>query len=347
MTSQSAPRDFAWALIGPGAIAHRFAQAVHQLPGTYLHTVVGRNAAKAQAFANTWSRDGKPHPHATDDLAAVLCHPAIDAVYIATPHAQHGELVRQCLLAGKAVLCEKPLVPTAHQAQALMALARTQGVFLMEALWSRFLPIYKVVGDWLQSGAIGDVHAVQSSFCFQVDYNPHSRLFNPALAGGSLLDIGIYNLAMSRWALQHSPGMAGQCPEPLHMQAHGRLSPSGVDQRLSALLAFPGGISVQFVCGFDTSADNGMSIYGSHGSIVLAHNFWEATEATLMRRGQPSHTQQAPFRINGFEGEIEEVIRCVRAGQLQSPCMPHSETLTLITWMDALRAQVGVRYPFT
>lgn len=337
---------FAWALVGPGAIAHRFAQAVHQLPDTYLHTVIGRNPDKAQAFANTWTRDGAPTPDVTHDLATVLRDPTVDGVYIATPHAHHGEVVRQCLLAGKPVLCEKPLVPTAQQARALVDLACTQRVFLMEALWSRFLPIYALVADWLQSGAIGPVHAVQSSFCFSADYDPESRLFNPALAGGSLLDIGIYNLALSRWALQHGPGLEGICPEPLHVHAEGILAPTGVDQRMTASLTFPGGVIVQMVCGFDTTSDNSLRILGAQGAILLPHNFWEATQAVLLRKGEPAHTQHAPFAINGFEGEITEVMRCVRAVLIESPQMPHAETLALVRWMDTLRAQVGVRYPF-
>ncbi len=348
-------KDFAWALIGPGSIAQRFAEAVHHLPHTYLHTVVGRNLGKAQEFANTWTRGDSPTPQATDDLAAVLRNPAIDAVYIATPHAQHGEFIRQCLLAGKAVLCEKPLVPTAHQAHALISLAQSQSVFLMEALWSRFLPVYEVVGGWLQSGAIGEVHAVQSSFCFSADYDPHSRMFDPHLAGGSLLDIGIYNLALSRWVLQQSPGpnrihgpdtCSNTCPEPLHIQTHAVLAPTGVDQRISAALAFPNGVGVQVVCGFDSTSDNSMHILGAHGAIVLERNFWQATSATLHAKDQPPHTSQAPFRINGFEGEIEETMRCVRAGLIESPRMPHTETLALVRWMDAIRAQVGVHYPF-
>ena len=200
-----------------------------------------------------------------------------------------------CWLA-KPVLCEKPLVPTAHQAQALIALAQSQGVFLMEALWSRFLPVYDVVGGWLQSGAIGEVHAVQSSFCFSADYDPHSRLFDPQLAGGSLLDIGIYNLALSRWVLQHSPGPdrlhgPDYCPEPLHIQTHAVLAPTGVDQRISASLAFPDGVGVQFVCGFDSTSDNSMHILGAQGAIVLERNFWQATSATLHAKDQPPHTQ--------------------------------------------------------
>ncbi len=339
--------DFAWAIVGPGAIAHRFAEAVHHLPHTRLHTVVGRNAARAQEFTAAWTHDGAPPPLATDDLTATLRNPAIDAIYIATPHAQHGEFIRQCLLAGKPVLCEKPLVPTAYQAQALICLAREQGVFLMEALWSRFLPVVDLVGGWLQSGAIGEVRAVQSSFCFSTEYDPRSRLFDPALAGGSLLDIGIYNLALSRWALQHCPGAKGrECPEPLHIQADAVLAPTGVDQRVIGTLIFPHGVSAQFVCGFDTTADNSLRILGAHGAIVLEHDFWQATSATLHTKDQPAQTQQAPYQINGFEGEIEEVMRCVRAGLAESPRMPHTETLALVRWMDAIRAQVGVRYPF-
>ena len=359
VASGSAPKDFAWALIGPGSIAQRFAEAVHHLPHTYLHTVVGRNLGRAQEFAQTWTQDddgpANQAPLATDDLAATLRNPAIDGVYIATPHAQHGEFIRQCLLAGKPVLCEKPLVPTQQQAQALIQLAQERGVFLMEALWSRFLPVYDIVGGWLQSGAIGEVHAIQSSFCFSADYDPHSRMFDPHLAGGSLLDIGIYNLALSRWVLQQSPGpnrvrgpdtCSSACPEPLHIQTHAVLAPTGVDQRISALLEFPSGVSVQFVCGFDSTSDNSMHILGAHGAIVLERNFWQATAATLHLKSQPPLTSQAPFRINGFEGEIEEVIRCVRAGLTESPRMPHAETLALVRWMDAIRAQVGVRYPF-
>ncbi len=339
--------DFAWGLIGPGQIAHQFAQALQHLPHTYLHTVAGRSLAKAQDFAATYTQDGAPASYATDDVAALLRNPAIDAIYIATPHAQHGDFIRQCLLAGKPVLCEKPMVPTAAQAQALVDLAIDRNVFLMEALWSRFLPIYAVVGQWLRSGAIGKVCAVQSSFCFVSDYDPASRLYSPQLAGGSLLDIGIYNLAMGRWALQNCPSNHSKpCPEPLHLAAQALLAPTGVDQRLSAQLSFAGGVSLQFVCGFDAASVNSMQIMGTNGSIVLERDFWQATAATLHRKDQPALTQEAPFRINGFEGEIEEAMRCVRAGLQQSPHMPHSETLALVRWMDALRARVGVKYPF-
>lgn len=335
--------SFAWGLIGPGGIANRFADAVHRLPDTHLHRVLGRDAARTDAFVQHWCRDGKPAPQAVASLDALLADEAIHAIYIATPHSSHGDFARRCLAAGKPVLCEKPLVPSLAEAQALVALAQRQQVFLMEALWTRFLPLYQVLKQRLAAGDIGQVQAIQSSFCFAVPFDAASRVFNPALAGGTLLDIGIYNLAATRWVLQAA---LGHCPEPTRIQATGTLAPTGVDQRVTATLEFPPGITSQFTCAFDSVSDNALHIIGSAGSITLPRDFWQATEATLHRPGREPEALRGPFAINGFEYEIEEAMRCVRTGLLQSPHMPHTETLALLAWMDELRRQVGVRYPF-
>jgi predicted dehydrogenase len=338
--------DFAWAIIGPGAIAQRFAEAVHQLPGTYLHAVLGRHQERAASFAAQWANSGMTPlvaPIVASDLDALLADTRIDGIYIATPHANHGEMVQRCLAAGKPVLCEKPLVPNLAQAQALVTLSRQHQVFLMEALWTRFLPIYGIVAEWLQSQAIGKVHGIQSSFCFTSDYDPQSRLYHPALAGGSLLDIGIYNVAITRWVLEMA---LGRCPDADALRADGVLAPTGVDQRVSGSIFFPEGVTSQFICALDTSADNALRIFGERGTICLPHNFWEATEAILQRNGEVPQTVQAPHRINGFEGEIEETMRCIHAGLIESPHMPHSETLAIISWLDEFRRQLGVRYPF-
>jgi predicted dehydrogenase len=305
--------------------------------------VFGRDAARAAEFAGHWSRDGKPRPRVETELATLLGDASIDAVYIATPHVMHGEFVRRCLDAGKPVLCEKPLVPTLAVARELVAQAQDRRVFLMEALWTRFLPIYAQVGDWLRSGAIGQVNAIQSSFCFPVSYDPNSRLFNAALAGGALLDIGVYNVAMTRWVLEAA---LGACPAPVSVHAEGMLAPSGVDQRVAATIVFPGGVVSQFVCAFDSQADNALRIFGTSGCISVPERFWEATEAVLSRPGEPPQVVCAPFRLNGFEEEIEEAMRSVRAGAIESPRMPHAETLAIVGCLDALRRQIGVRYPF-
>ena len=335
--------DFSWGLVGPGNIARQFADALRRLPGTHLQAVLGRDAQRASDFAARWTHDAARPVRVAPDLSTLLADPEVHAVYIATPHASHGDVLRACLEAGKPVLCEKPLLPCLAQALPLVALAREKQLFLMEALWTRFLPIYAVVRGWLQDDAIGPLRAIQSSFCFNVPFDARSRLFDPAQAGGSLLDIGIYNLAMTRWVLEAS---LGACPEPLRLHADAVLAPTGVDRRVAGSLIFPGGISAQFVCAFDASADNTLRIFGERGCITVQRDFWSATEALLERAGQPAQQASAPLRINGFEGEIEETMRCIRAGLVESPQMPHSESLALVTWIDAFRRQIGVRYPF-
>jgi predicted dehydrogenase len=340
-------RPMRWALIGPGRIAQRFAQAVHGLPDARLHAICTRHAAGGAAFAQQWVRHGDKPALIFTDLHPMLRDPDVDAVYIATPHTLHEDAVAACLHAGKAVLCEKPLVPHLAAAQRLATLAQAQGVFLMEALWTRFLPAYAQVAQWLRAQAIGPLRALQSSFCFDAPFDPHSRLFNPALAGGALLDIGIYNLSMSRWVLQQAWALPpGDALQALHMHSHGQLAVTGVDQRVAASLQFQDGVVAQFVCGFDAQADNSLRIIGQHGHIVLPQRFWEPTQAELHRHGQAPQIVQTPFRINGFEGEIEETMRCLRAGLTESPTMPLAETLATLAWMDQLRAQMGVRYPF-
>jgi predicted dehydrogenase len=347
-----------WAVLGPGRIAHQFAEAVQGLPGAQLSAVWARRPAQAFEFAQAWAQDGKA-PQLFDDLPSLLASPLVDAVYIATPHAQHGDLVRAALLARKPVLCEKPLVPNHAQGLALTTLAQQQGVFLMEALWTRFLPLYDRVGGWLRGHRIGALRGVQSNFCFAApmgeQFDAQSRLFNPALAGGALLDIGVYNLSMTRWVLQQA---WGACPEPSALHVQGRMAPTGVDQSVAASLVFDIAsakrssndamlqITAQMFCAFDAQADNLLRIQGESGHIEIGPNFWQATRAVLHRHGHLAEQVDAPLRINGFEGQIEEAMRCICAGATQSAVMPHAETLATLAWMDRMRAALGVRYPF-
>ncbi len=334
---------FSWGLIGPGSIAARFADALAAVPGARLHSVWARDAAKAQAFAGRWQDANAPAVQTPTSVAELLADPALDAVYIATPHAQHGEFVHAALLAGKPVLCEKPLVPNLAQGQALTALARERGVFLMEALWTRFLPAYAQAGEWLRAGAIGKLRGMQSSFCFHAAPDPLSRNWNPDLAGGALLDIGVYNLAVTRWVLEQA---MGTCPPATAIEAQGELSATGVDAAITATLHFPDGLRSQFRCGFDAYSGNAFEIMGTTGSIRFPRDFWQASEIELTRQRQAPERVATPFARNGFEGEIAEAQACIRAGLTESPRMPHAESLALLGWMDAIRKQVGVRYPF-
>jgi predicted dehydrogenase len=330
--------EFGWGLVGPGRIAHKFAEALRGVPGARLVAVQGRDHGRAQDFAQRWQAE-----LATTDLDALLAHPGVQAVYIATPHAFHASAIAQCLGAGKPVLCEKPLVTDAHTAQALCALAERQRCFLMEAVWTRFLPIYAQVGAWLREGAVGRLNTLQSSLCFRSPYDPQSRAFDPAQAGGALLDVGIYNLNITRWVLAQA---LGHCPPLQGLQAHAHWAPTGVDQRLSAMLDFGNGLVSQFVCGFDGRADNSFRIHGERGWIEIEALFWGAASARLHLPDAPVRAVSAPHAVNGFEGQIAEAQRCIAAGLLESPTMPWAETLQTTAWMDAIRARIGLRYPF-
>lgn len=334
---------FHWAVIGPGAIAHRFADAVTQLDGCRLHAVCGRDAHRAQQFADRWSRPGDPAVLAHTDPAAVMNDPAVDGVYVATPHGQHFDYVLAALRAGKAVLCEKSLVPNQAMGRLLVEASRTHRAFLMEAVWTRFLPLYQDLAAWLRAGRIGALRGLQSTFCFPAPYDPDGRIYNPALAGGALLDVGIYNLTATRWVLQHA---LGGVPPLVDLQVQARLAPTGVDAGLAVALDFGDGLVSQFHCAIDTFAPNAMHILGETGAIVLPETFWEATRAQLLpARGTPE-TIERPFEINGFENEIRETMRGARAGEIESPVVSHAETLAVLGWMDRIRALAGVRYPF-
>jgi predicted dehydrogenase len=328
--------NFNWAVIGPGGIANRFAAALPAVPGARLGAVFARDPAKGRAYAEQWRHGGAP-ARVTGSLDELLADPAIDAVYIATPHSHHGEYIRAALAAGKPVLCEKPLVTTRAEGEALVALARERGVFLMEALWTRFLPAYDLAGRLLREGAIGELRAMQSSFCFVSAYDPAHRNWNPALAGGSLWDIGIYNLAVTRWVLQQMHG--GDCPEPLAIDVAAQLAPTGVDASVTATLHFAGGITSQFRCGFDAASQNAFEALGSRAALRFPVDFWGAEAVEVVTRKAAPERHEAPYVLNGFEGEIAEAQAGIRAGRLESPRMSHAETLALLGWMDAIRAK--------
>jgi len=329
-------KPMAWGLVGPGGIANRFADALTTRPDARLHAVVGRTPERARSFAERWGAQ----VHA--DLAALLADPKVDAVYVATPHSAHAEIAAACLQAGKAVLCEKPLAANAAQAQMLITLARERGVFLMEALWTRYLPALRTVEAWLQEGRIGRVQALQSSFGFHLPFDPAHRAFAPALAGGALLDIGIYNLSLSQWVL----ALQG-VHEPPHLQAVGVLAPTGVEQRCAVQMQYADGTLSQFSCAFDSLHDNSLRIFGERGHVGLGPRCWEPTEARLQVAGEVPQTVQAGFERNGFEYQIDAAMAAIRAGLVEEPRIPHGQTLAVQRQIDELRRQLGATaFPF-
>lgn len=331
---------FNWGIIAPGRIARNFAQGLNVVDGARLAAVASRNAERARAFVNEQAR-AEDNTRVYDDYAHLVADPDIDAVYIANPHRFHFDAAKLALEAGKPVLCEKPLCVNAEQAEALIRLAKDQNVFLMEALWSRFLPVWQKTRAWLDEGQIGDVHTISSSFCMQVPRHENDRLLDINQAGGVLLDMGIYCVALSQFVMGKDPD---------NVQSLVYRGPTGVDERDAVQMAYDDVVS-QFTCSFIGKRENRMRIEGTQGSIVLADPFWASESVTLNRLvgadgTRVSETFNGEHRASGFEYQIEEVMRCVRAGKLQSDTMPWAATLGNARVMDRVLAEGGVVYPF-
>lgn len=322
---------FNWGVIAPGRIAHTFAQALSVIPNAQLFAVASSDLKRAQAFATEYNCE-----LAYDTYQTLIEHPQVDAIYIANPHRFHFECAKKCLIAGTPVLCEKPLTVTEAQARELVTLAEKHQTFLMEAVWTRFLPIWRQVRVWLDEEHIGELRVLSSSFAFNIPRNAEDRLLNNALAGGALLDMGIYNLTMSQFIMQK---------EPSAIVANSMIGETNVDERTSVILDYDG-IGSQFTCGLHTTLDNSFTIFGSKGCIKVDAMFWGATKATLCIDGEDARSIELPFRSTGFEYQIEEVMRCIEAGKLQSDIMSWQDTINTMHTMDEIRRQIGLDYAF-
>jgi predicted dehydrogenase len=258
-----------------------------------------------------------------------------DAVYIATPHGFHAEHAILCLRHGKAVLCEKPLALSAREVASILAASRESGTFLMEAMWTRFIPLIRSVMELMDSGAIGAVKYIRADFGFLAPFNPEGRLYNMRLGGGSLLDIGIYPLFLCTQLLGR----------PLRIVAAGDLSPTGSDVSCHAVLQYVDGasavVSSTLACQTSITAE----IAGTEGMIRIPTPWYKNDRYEWNRTGEPAQLVTVEAMVNGFEYQIAEAMRCRELGLIESPLLPHSFSLMMAEVMDEIRGQIGVRYP--
>ncbi|PML05583.1 dehydrogenase [Vibrio breoganii] len=321
-----------WGIIAPGRIANRFAEAFSVINDGRLYGVASRRRPNAESFA-------KQHniTHVFDSYAELINCPEIDVIYIASPHQFHFDTAKQCLEAGKAVLCEKPLTVNASQAKALFQIAKDNNVFLMEALWSRFLPTWLEVKRWVEEGQIGQLENIHSTFGFKAERNYEDRLFNPKLAGGVLLDAGIYNISLTQYLAKR---------EPQSISSHVFVGETNVDERCSATLDY-GDFTSQFTCSFRSNLDNSMTIYGSDGKITIDGAFWDATKATLEVYGNDPIALNLPHEGSGFEYQVREVQSCLREGKLFSEVISPEQTIATLRLIDEILNRVSIKHPFS
>ena len=319
-----------WGILGTGRIAGAFATGLGSLPDAELAAVGSRSPEAAAAFA---ARFDAGRTHSTyEDLAT---DPDVDVVYVATPHALHHANARLCLEHGKAVVCEKPFTLNGAQARDLVALARARRLFLMEAMWTRFLPALVELRRRVDEGAIGEPRFLVADFGFNKPFDPAHRLFDLAMGGGALLDVGVYLASLA--AMQFGP--------PARIASQARIGQSGVDEDAALLFGYAGGRFAQLTASIVTTTPQEATFLGSAGSIRLHAPWWRADRLTVAVEGRGAETVDAPYLGNGYTHEAMEAMRCLRDGALESPVMPLEETVAVIETLDRVRAEWGLRYP--
>lgn len=319
-----------WGILGSGNIASKFAQGLSVLDDAELAAVGSRAQESADEFGDRYNI---PRRHSSYE--ALADDPNVDAIYVATPHSFHKENSLLCLRAGKAVLCEKPFTINAAEAEEVIAYARTHGLFLMEAMWSRFLPHMQEVRRLIDDGAIGDVRMVKADFCFRTRFNPAGRLFDPALGGGALLDVGIYPVSLAFWLLG----------PPAQIASHAQLGETGVDEQAGIVFGYTGGELAVLTTAIRTATPHTALIAGTEGYIAIHHSWWAPSSFTLARRGKKEQHIEPETTGNGYNYEAAEVMDCLRAGRTESDTMSLDESLALMRTLDRIRAQWGLRYP--
>ncbi|HMQ31408.1 MAG TPA: Gfo/Idh/MocA family oxidoreductase [Chloroflexaceae bacterium] len=319
-----------WGILSTGGIAAAFVRGLRQLPDAAVAAVGSRTAAAAEAFG---AEHGIPRRHGSYE--ALAADPEVDVIYVATPHNLHAANVRLCLEAGKAVLCEKPFTVNAAEAAAVVALARERGLFLMEAMWTRFRPHMVELRRMLAAGAIGEPRLVRADYGFRSPFNPGHRLFARELAGGALLDVGVYPVSFVHMVLG--------APEQVVSAAH--LGETGVDEQMAAILSYPGGRQAVVTAATRTLSPRGAVVAGTEGYITIENPWYPPSAMTLHRPEQEPLRVELPPGDGGLSVQAAEVHRCLRAGLTESATMPLDESVAVMTTLDRIRAPWGLRYP--
>ncbi|WP_442951888.1 Gfo/Idh/MocA family protein [Paenibacillus sp. A14] len=320
-----------WGIMGTGWIAERFAEDLAYVGNGEGLAAGSRTIESAKKFAD---RFGLPRAYGT--YAELVEDPDIDAIYVATPHPYHRENVLAALNAGKAVLCEKPFTVNSAELEPLVDAARRKKLFLMEAMWTRFLPPIVQVRTWLEEGRIGEVKLLKAEFGFRSDWNPEGRLLNPQLGGGALLDAGIYPVSFASMIF-------GTKPE--HIWSNVYLGQTGVDEHFSILLDYGQGKTASLHGAVRLALMNDAYIHGTEGSIYIP-SFLNAKEAYLRVAGQEEIKFSDDRLSTGYAFEAEEVGRCLQADLKESPSITLEESLGIMKLLDEVRGQWNLKYPF-
>ena len=319
-----------WGILSTGWIAEKFVRDLALANNAECVAVGSRTIESASQFAEKYHI-----PRAYGSYEELVSDPDVEVIYIATPHPYHKDNVLTCLQAGKAVLCEKPFTINSSELTELVHVARDKRLFLMEAMWTRYLPATIKVMEWIKDGRIGEVQMLKAEFGFHAEFNPQGRLFNLELGGGSLLDAGIYPVSYASMIFG---------PSPINVHSTVRIGTTGVDEQFSLLFDYGQGKSALLSGAVSVSMPNEAIIYGSKGYISVP-SFLNTHEATLHADGEEPEVFHDDRESQGYTFEAEAVGRYLREGKLESERITLEESLKLMELLDQIRGQWGLKYP--
>jgi len=313
-----------WGILGTGGIAHTFVSDLRLTESGVVSAVGSRSRSSADRFADEF---GIKERHASYE--SLVADPGVDVVYVATPHPMHRDNAILALRAGKPVLVEKPFAMNAAEAIEIVEVAREQGLFAMEAMWTRFLPHIVVVRDWVAQDLLGEIVTVTADHGQWFAEDPEFRLFAPELGGGALLDLGVYPVSFASMILG-APNRIASIIDPAF---------TGVDAQTSMLFGYESGAQAVLTCTLRAKSPTRASIAGTDARIEIEGDFYAPATATLVpRQGEPTRVESA-HEGRGLRHQADEVARRLAAGDLESPVMPLDETIAIMQTMDTVRVQ--------
>ena len=319
-----------WAILGAGKIANAYAKDFPFMKNAELLAVASSDKERAINFAKEYNI---PKTLSHDEL---YNSNEIDAVYIATTHNFHFEQALKCLQSGKAVLCEKPITVNDTEFKKLVAVSKEKNVFLMEAMWTYFLPPIIKAKEWMDEGRIGKLKVIQADFAVPMEKNYEGRVYNPTLAGGALLDIGIYPVSLAYYFTNQVP---------LTITASGAMTETGVDERLGMIFQY-GDITATLFTAITTRMTNKLRLFGEEGYIEI-HDFWRTRSAKLFDKDYNLvETFDDDRTSHGFIFEMQHANDMILDGKIESDVIPHSRSNDIQETMMEIRRQIGLKYPF-
>jgi len=319
---------YKWGIIGCGKIAHKFAEDLMTIPNASLHAVASRNLKKAKDFGTIYQVFS-----CYGSYEEIVANPEVDIIYIATPHVFHYENTLMCLEHKKAVLCEKPFAMNLQQVEKMIATSKHHNTFLMEALWTYFLPQYTYVLEIIQSNKFGKVKNLKADFGFSSEYNPESRLFNKALGGGSLLDVGIYPLFAALSILGY----------PKKIEADANFDNTGIDKNCTMLLHYENNITASLYSSIKEETNTEAIIELEHGSITINSRWHEPSSVTITSQGVPELIEFST-ETNGYNFEAIHVQKMLAKGNIESNIMTFDMSRRLIKLLDTVREKIDLQY---